>query len=88
MIRWTEYRPENEWVIAVSDSQITYYAVIPGDKDQRDAVEDFIETYQFNEEGDPEALRQELHWVLIDPDGKESEFQGYFNRYGGFVAAY
>jgi len=87
MFRWVEYRPENEWVIAVSDSQITYYAVIPTPDNQREAVQNFIDTYQY-EEGNPEALKQEIHWVLIDPDGTESESRGYYNRHGGFVAAH
>lgn len=92
MCRWVEYRPENEWTIAVSDSQLTYYAVIDQEnkwdaETQREAVQDYIDTYQYIE-GNPEALKQEIHWVLIDPEGTESKFRGYYNRYGGFVAAY
>ena len=55
-------------VISISDSVMTYYAILPADMTDEDAVEDFVTTYDFNGE-DKDQSRDEL----------ESELQVYIS---------
>lgn len=65
---------QGQRVLRISDSVMTYYAVLPADMTDEDAVEDFVTTYDFNCDADEEAprdemeaeLRNEIHFELFE----------------------
>jgi hypothetical protein len=57
---------QGQRVIRISDSVMTYYAVLPADMTDEDAVEDFVTTYDFNCDHDEEKTREEMESELRD----------------------
>lgn len=53
-------------VIKISDSVMSYFAVLPAGMTKRQAVADFVETYSFNQDTDDETSREELESGLLD----------------------
>jgi hypothetical protein len=55
---------QGQRIVRISDSVMTYYAILPADMTEEDAIEDFVTTYDFDRDSDEEKTLQEMETEL------------------------